>query len=235
MLRVVASAIPDSRRVVVTGLGVVSCLGHQPDTLYDALLAGTAGNTLWNAYLCSYFPSLDLVGQNTSTNKFSTISPLDYLSGTSGISTITHFDASTYTTRIAGEIKDFDSGDYISKKMARRIDDTIKYTMVAGKKALEHSGLGYDPTELQSRVDKLRSGILIGSAFGGFKSFADAVEALETQGHRKMNPFCIPFAITNMPGAMLAMDLGFMGPNYPINTACATGNYCIHTAAEHIM
>ena len=47
------------------------------------------------------------------------------------------------------------------------------------------------------------------------------------QGFRRMNPFCIPFAITNMPGALLAMDLGFMGPNYSISTACATGNYCI--------
>jgi 3-oxoacyl-[acyl-carrier-protein] synthase II len=44
-----------------------------------------------------------------------------------------------------------------------------------------------------------------------------------------MNPFCIPFAINNMGGAMLAMDVGFMGPNYSISTACATGNYCIHT------
>jgi len=47
-------------------------------------------------------------------------------------------------------------------------------------------------------------------------------------GYRKMNPFCIPFAINNMGGAMLAMDLNFMGPNYSISTACATGNYCIH-------
>jgi 3-oxoacyl-[acyl-carrier-protein] synthase II len=42
-----------------------------------------------------------------------------------------------------------------------------------------------------------------------------------------MNPFCIPFSILNMGGALLAMDLDFMGPNYPINTACATGNYCL--------
>jgi len=53
-------------------------------------------------------------------------------------------------------------------------------------------------------------------------------------GYKKMNPFCIPFAITNMSGALLAMDLGFMGPNYAINTACATGNYCITAAADHI-
>lgn len=47
------------------------------------------------------------------------------------------------------------------------------------------------------------------------------------QGFRRMNPFCIPFAINNMGGALLAMDLGFMGPNYSISTACATGNFCI--------
>ena len=62
---------------------------------------------------------------------------------------------------------------------------------------------------------------------GGMQTFATAVEAQAFQGYKKMNPFCIPFAITNMGGAMLAMDLGFMGPNYPISTACATGNYCI--------
>ena len=66
-----------------------------------------------------------------------------------------------------------------------------------------------------------------GSAMGGMQTFATAVEAQAFQGYKKMNPFCIPFAITNMGGAMLAMDLGFMGPNYPISTACATGNYCI--------
>ena len=43
-----------------------------------------------------------------------------------------------------------------------------------------------------------------------------------------MNPFCIPFAINNMGGALLAVDIGFMGPNYSISTACASGNYSIH-------
>ena len=56
-------------------------------------------------------------------------------------------------------------------------------------------------------------------------------EGCAWQGLRKMSPFCIPFAIANMGGAQLAMDLGFMGPNYPINTACATGNYCILSCA----
>ena len=52
------------------------------------------------------------------------------------------------------------------------------------------------------------------------------------QQPRKMNPFCIPFAITNMSSALLAMDIGFMGPNYSISTACATGNYCIFRSVQ---
>ena len=60
------------------------------------------------------------------------------------------------------------------------------------------------------KLDLQRSGALIGSAMGGMHSFAGAVEAMTTQGHRKMNPFCIPFAITNMGGALAAMDIGFM-------------------------
>ena len=106
------------------------------------------------------------------------------------------------------------------------------------------------------KLDLQRSGALIGSAMGGMHSFAGAVEAMTTQGHRKMNPFCIPFAITNMGGALAAMDIGFMvrrapprlaalcqsltallcaqGPNYSISSACASGNFCIQNAADHI-
>ena len=84
-------------------------------------------------------------------------------------------------------------------------------------------------------MDKTRAGCLIGSAMGGMHSFSTATEALVTrQAHRKMNPFCIPFAITNMGSALTAMDLGFMGPNYSISSACASGNFCILNSVDHI-
>lgn len=181
-----------SRRVVITGMGVVSPLGHEVDEFYQKLVDGH-----------------------------------------SGISIIEGFNAADYTTRFAGEIKHLDCDGLVSKKMERRLDKCLKYILVAGKKALRDAGLPTDKSEMQG-LDVSRCGILIGSAMGGMTSFSTAVEALETQGHRKMNPFCIPFAITNMGGAMLAMDTGFMGPNYSISTACATGNYCIMNAAEHI-
>jgi len=154
------------------------------------------------------------------------------LAGESGISAIETFDASELPTRFAGEIKDFDAGGYISKKMERRLDKYIKYILVAAKQALEHAGVGMDATE--GDLDKARCGAVIGSAMGGMSAFAGGVTALDAGGVRKMNPFCIPFSISNMGSAMTAMEVGFMGPNYSIASACASGNYCIQNAAVHI-
>lgn len=105
--------------------------------------------------------------------------------------------------------------------------------------------LGAESTNMKTQYDKPRNrgglGILRHSAFlTTIPLLLHPPPPMFTRpyspstGYRKMNPFCIPFAITNMSGALLAMDLGFMGPNYAINTACATGNYCITNAAEHI-
>jgi len=117
------------------------------------------------------------------------------------------------------------------------MDAVIKYILVAGKKALERASIDFEkPGKVDGGTGLMlnRCGILVGTAMGGMQTFATAVEDQATKGFRRMNPFCIPFAITNMPGALLAMDLGFMGPNYSISTACATGNYCILQAADHI-
>ncbi|KAF5794151.1 putative beta-ketoacyl-[acyl-carrier-protein] synthase I [Helianthus annuus] len=69
---------------------------------------------------------------------------------------------------------------------------------------------------------------------GGLTLFSDGVQSLIEKGYRKITPFFIAYAITNMASALLAIDLGFMGPNYSISTACATSNYCLHAAANHI-
>lgn len=178
------------KRIVVTGMGLVSCFGNDVDVFYDKLLAGE-----------------------------------------SGIVPIQEFPCQDYPTRFAGVIQNFDSGAYLDKKQARRVDPFIRYTVVAGKKALEKGGLDADAL---ARLDKSRCGVLIGSGMGGMSVFYDGAETLLTKGYKRLTPFFVPFIITNMGGALLAIDLGFMGPNYSISTACATSNYCIHSAAQHI-
>lgn len=83
-------------------------------------------------------------------------------------------------------------------------------------------------------VDLEKCGAIIGSGMGGMGVFVDGVHAMKDKGPRRVNPFFIPYILTNMGGALFAMDLGFMGPNYSISTACATGNHSIIAAANHI-
>ncbi|MCD7463148.1 3-oxoacyl-[Datura stramonium] len=83
-------------------------------------------------------------------------------------------------------------------------------------------------------IDKERAGVLVGTGMGGLTVFSDGVPNLIEKGHRKITPFFVPYAITNMGSALLGIDLGFMGPNYSISTACATSYYCFYAAAHHI-
>lgn len=153
------------------------------------------------------------------------------LQGNSGVSPITKFPCDQFSTRIAAAVPEFDAEGYIDKKQARRIDPFILYTIVSGKKALESGRVTADAL---ARLDKRRCGILIGSGIGGMQTFEENVAVLNTKGARRITPFLIPYLLTNMGGAMLGMDLGFMGPNYSISTACATANYAIIAAANHI-
>ena len=153
------------------------------------------------------------------------------LEGKSGIKPITQFPCEEYPTRFAGSVQDFEVGDYMDKKQARRVDPFIRYAMVAGKKAMESAGLTGEGLE---KLDKSRCGVLIGSGMGGMTTFSDGNKTLLEKGYNRITPFFVPFIITNMAGGLLAIDLGFTGPNYSISTACATANYAIVSAANHI-
>ena len=178
------------KRIVVTGMGIVSCFGNDVNIFYENLLAGK-----------------------------------------SGVRPITHFACEEFPTRFAAGIPEFDASAYVDRKQDRRIDPFIRFATVAGKKALE---MGQVTPEALESFDKLRCGIVIGSGMGGLRTFYEGTVALSEKGLKRLTPFFIPYIITNMAGALLAIDLGFMGPNYSISTACATANYSIVAAANHI-
>ncbi|XP_011082304.1 3-oxoacyl-[acyl-carrier-protein] synthase I, chloroplastic-like [Sesamum indicum] len=178
------------KRIVITGMGLVSVFGSDVDTFYNKLLDGVSG-----------------------------ITPID------------RFDASEYSVRFSGQIRDFTSKGYIDGKSDRRLDDVWRYCLVSGKRALDDASLSKDVLE---KMDKTRIGVLVGSGMGGISAFSNGVEALVLKGYKKITPFFIPYSITNMGSALLAIDTGLMGPNYSISTACATANYCFFAAANHI-
>ena len=176
-----------SRRVVVTGLGIVSPVGTG--------IAEAWGNIT---------------------------------AGKSGIAPITRFDASTYTSRIAGEVKNFDVGQWLNAKEVRRFDTFIHYGLVAGFEALKDAGIDLE------KIDRDMAGVCIGSGIGGLPLIENTHDAMLAGGVRKISPFFIPGSIINMISGQLSIMYGLRGPNLAVVTACTTANHSIGEAGRLI-
>jgi len=175
------------RRVVVTGLGVVSPVGVGVKTAWDNLIAGK-----------------------------------------SGIAQITKFDASAFSSTIAGEVKDFNAEDFIPAKDARRMDTFIQYGLAAAIEAVKDSGI------VATEENAERIGVSIGSGIGGMQLIEDTDLLYQASGPRKISPFFIPGTIINMISGNLSIMFGFKGPNVAIVTACTTGTHSIGDASRMI-
>jgi len=175
------------RRVVVTGLGIVSPVGIGVATAWGTILAGR-----------------------------------------SGIGPITRFDPSALPSRIAGEVKNFEVGKYLSAKEARRYDTFTHYGLVAAMEAIREAGLE------QYTGDNERVGVCIGSGIGGLPLIEETNEAYLQHGVRKVSPFFVPGSIINMLSGLVSIQYGFQGPNFAVVSACSTANHSVGEAMRLI-
>lgn len=175
------------RRVVVTGLGIVSPVGNSVDEAWGNLVAGR-----------------------------------------SGIARITRFDASAFSVQIAGEVRNFDLGKYLSPKDARRMDTFIHFGLAAAIDAFKDSGLEVDD------ANRERIGVNIGSGIGGLPMIEETHKTYLEHGPRKISPFFIPATIINMISGHLSILYGLQGPNVAMVTACTTGTHAIGEAGRMI-
>ena len=150
------------------------------------------------------------------------------LEGQSGIGPITRFDASELTTRIAGEVKDFQVENYIDKKEARRMDLFTQYAVAGAKMAVEDSGMDL------SQVDLNRMGVILGSGIGGIETFEDQCKVLLNKGPNRVSPFMVPMMIVNMAAGQISIHLGAKGPNITVVSACASGTNAVGDAFKLI-
>lgn len=150
------------------------------------------------------------------------------VAGKSGIAGITHFDASLFACRIAGEVRNFDVTQYLPAKDARRMDRFIHFGLVAGIEAIKDSGL-----EVSERNAE-RIGVNIGSGIGGLPMIEDTHNDYLAAGPRKISPFFIPGTIINMISGNLSVMYGLKGPNLSMVSACTTGTHCIGESARII-
>jgi 3-oxoacyl-[acyl-carrier-protein] synthase II len=150
------------------------------------------------------------------------------LAGQSGIAQITRFDTTNFPVTIAGEVKGFDVGQFLSAKEARRYDTFIHYGLVATMEAVNDAGLeGYTG-------DKERVGVCVGSGIGGLPMIEHTQSAFLEGGVRKISPFFVPGSIINMISGLVSIQYGYKGPNLATVSACSTANHSIGEAARLI-
>jgi 3-oxoacyl-[acyl-carrier-protein] synthase II len=175
------------RRVVVTGMGIVSPLGNDLASSWDGIV-----------------------------------------NGRSGIGPVTHFDASTFPTRIAGSVRDFDVTRWVSPKDAKKMEDFIHYGVAASMMALEDAGITVDESNAE------RIGALVGSGIGGLQGIEQQTIKFHEGGVRKISPFYVPSTIINLLPGQVSLLTGIKGPNFSAVSACATANHSIGMAMRKI-
>jgi len=172
-----------TRRVMVTGLGLITSLGQEVELFWRRLLAGE-----------------------------------------SGISRIESFDTSAYSSRIAGEIKDFSPEAYLDKRVARHLDRFAQMAVASAIQAVKDSGLDF------AKEDPFRVGAIVGSGIGGLKEFEEQHARLLEKGPMRVSPFMVPKLMINAAAGQISIHYGIKGPNAGVANACASANNAIGQA-----
>jgi 3-oxoacyl-[acyl-carrier-protein] synthase II len=168
------------QRVVITGIGTVTCYGNGVTSFWDSLLAGKPG-----------------------------------------IDSVASFDTTDYPSKVGSEVRDFNPGEFMDPKEARRNDRYTQFAVASSKLALLDAGI--DTTKL----DADRFGVLVGSGIGGMQTIQTQSRRLFEMGPRKVSPFMIPSLIANIASGVVAIEVGARGPNFGIVSACASATHSI--------
>ena len=146
--------------------------------------------------------------------------------GKNGISKITHFDPTGYTSQIAGEVQDFDPVQFIDKKEIKRMDRYTQFALAATR-------LAFDDAQIKN-INSERTGVFVGAGIGGMNTLHNQYEKLFSKGPSRISPFFIPMMIANMAAGNIAIAFKLQGPCECIVTACASGANSIGDAFRAI-
>ncbi len=152
------------------------------------------------------------------------------VSGQSGIRTIESFDPSRLSSRVAGEVRDFDASGLLDRKEVRRTDRYAQFGLVAAAEALAQAGL---PDRFEGELAE-RTGVILGTGLGGVGTLIDGFTTNALRGPDRISPFMVPMGIPNVAAGQVAIQFGMTGPNFTTVSACATGGHALGEASEII-
>lgn len=146
--------------------------------------------------------------------------------GVSGAAPITLFDATTFKTQFACEVKNWNPNEWIDRKDARKMDRYAQLAMASAVQGVKDSGLDLD------QVDKNRVGVIYGVGIGGIKTFEEEASyyALNKEKGPRFSPFFIPKMIADIAAGQISIHFGFHGPNFTTTSACASSTNALADA-----
>lgn len=150
------------------------------------------------------------------------------LNGRSGVARTTRFNPSGLEVQITAEVKDFDANERIGRRTARRNDIFSQLALAAANEAIEDADLRLDGLD---DAAKERIGVLVGTGIGGVVTLLDEYDVLKERGPDRVSPFMVPRLMPNAGSAAIAIDHGLHGPNFSLNSACATGSHALGEGA----
>lgn len=151
------------------------------------------------------------------------------LAGKSGIAKLTYFDTTEYTCKIGSEIgENFNAGDYMDPKDAKRNDRFVHYAVAATRLAMQDGDFDV------AKTDATRVGVIVASGIGGLETVQNQAWTLKERGPRKVSPFMIPSLISNMASGVVAIETGAKGPNFSVVSACSSATHALGEAMHMI-
>ncbi len=149
-------------------------------------------------------------------------------SGKSGVKSISFFDASNFSTKIAAEVRDFKPEEFLTPKEIRRNDRFTQFALACAQMALEDSQLDLNSFEPE------RAGAIVGSGIGGIFTLEEEHKKLLEKGPERISPFLIPMMIVNMASGIIAIKFNLKGVSYTTVSACSSSANAIGEAFETI-
>jgi 3-oxoacyl-[acyl-carrier-protein] synthase II len=144
------------------------------------------------------------------------------LRGESGAAPTVGFETADLETRFSCQVKGFDAGAVLDKKLARRLDPFAQFALAAAAEALADAGID---TASLGEAERDRFGVVFGSGIGGLAFASSQVQVLLERGPDKVSPFFAPMIVANIAAGLIAIEHRLRGPNHCVVTACATGNH----------
>ena len=148
--------------------------------------------------------------------------------GVCGIGPLDFQDVDRLSIKIGGQVKNYDIASHFNRQQIALYDRFTQFTLIAAREALKQSGLKFVGELAET------SGVVLGTATGGMKTWDDNYRAVYEGGKNRVHPFVVPKLMNNAATSHVSIEFNVKGPSFTVSTACASSNHAIGLAFQMV-